>query len=53
MMLTFMAWFAAIVSERVSLRAGLRLLPLFVAAGLGSAVCWGWSEAHGMGDQRF
>lgn len=53
MMLTFMAWFAAIVSERVSLRAGLRLLPLFVAAGLGSAVWWGWSEARGMGDLRF
>jgi hypothetical protein len=52
-MLTFMAWFAAIVSERVSLRAGLRLLPLFVAAGLGSAVWWAWSEAQGMGDLRF
>ena len=53
MMLTFMAWFAAIVSERVSLRARLRLLPLFVVAGLGSAVWWGWSEAHGLGDLRF
>jgi hypothetical protein len=53
MMLTFMAWFAAIVSERVSLRAGLRLLPLFIAAGLGSAVWWGWSEVRGMGDLRF
>lgn len=53
MMLAFMAWFAAIVSERVSPQAGLRLLPLFVAAGLGSAAWWGWSEAHGMGDLRF
>jgi hypothetical protein len=53
MMLTFMAWIAAIVCERVSPRAGLRLLPLFVAAGLGSAAWWGWSEAHGMGDLRF
>ena len=53
MMPTFMAWFAAIVSERVSLRARLRLLPLFVVAGLGSAVWWGWSEAHAMGDLRF
>jgi hypothetical protein len=34
MMLTFMTWFVAIVSERVSLRAGLRPLPLFVASGL-------------------
>jgi len=53
MMLAFMAWFAAIVSERVSPQAGLRLLPLFLAAGLGSAAWWGWSEARGMGDLRF
>lgn len=53
MMLAFMAWFAAIVGERVSPRAGLRLLPLFLAAGLGSVAWWGWSEAHGAGDLRF
>ncbi|HWR76630.1 MAG TPA: alkaline phytoceramidase [Thiobacillus sp.] len=52
MMLAFMAWFAAIVSERVSPRAGLRLLPLLAAAGLGSAAWWGWSEARGIGDLR-
>lgn len=50
MMLTFMAWLSAIVCERVDLRAGLRLLPLFLAAGLGSAAWWGWSEARGAGD---
>lgn len=53
MMLAFMAWFAAVVCERVGPRAGLRLLPLVVAAGLGSAAWWGWSEARGMGDLRF
>jgi len=53
MMLAFMAWFAAIVCERVSPRAGLRLLPLFIVAGLGSVAWWGWSEARGMGDLRF
>lgn len=53
MMLAFMAWFAAVVGERVGPRAGLRLLPLLVAAGLGSAAWWGWSEARGMGDLRF
>lgn len=53
MMLAFMAWFAAIVCERVGPRAGLRLLPLAVAAGLGSAAWWGWSEARGTGDLRF
>jgi hypothetical protein len=52
MMLTFMAWFSAIVSERVSPGAGLRLLPLFAAAGLGSVAWWGWSEAQGAGDLR-
>lgn len=53
MMLAFMAWFAAIVGERVGTRAALRLLPLLLAAGLGSVVWWGWSEARGMGDLRF
>jgi hypothetical protein len=52
MMLAFMAWFAAIVGERVGPQAGLRLLPLVVAAGLGSVIWWGWSEARGMGDLR-
>jgi hypothetical protein len=47
-----MAWFAAVVCERVGPRAGLRLLPLAIAAGLGSAAWWGWSEARGMGDLR-
>lgn len=50
MMLAFMAWLAAIVAERISVSAGLRLLPLLLAAGLGSAAWWGWSEARGMGD---
>jgi len=53
MMLTFMSWIAAIVAERVSLQAGLRLLPLLLAAGLGSAAWWWWSEVQGMGDLRF
>lgn len=52
MMLAFMAWFAAVLSERVGVRAGQRLLPLLVAAGMGSAAWWGWSEAQGMGDLR-
>ncbi len=51
-MLAFMAWFAAVVSERVSPQAGLRLLPPLLAVGLGSVAWWGWSEARGMGDLR-
>ena len=50
--LALMSWFAAILCERVSLAAGLRLLPLLLVAGLGSVAYWGWSEAHGMGDLR-
>ena len=50
--LALMAWFAAILCERVSLTAGLRLLPLLITAGLGSAVYWGWSEAQELGDLR-
>ncbi len=50
--LTLMSLLAAILCERVSLTAGLRLLPLLFAAGLGSVGYWGWSEAHGSGDLR-
>lgn len=52
MMLAFMAWLVAVVSERIGLRVGLRLMPLVVAAGVGSAAYWGWSEARGAGDLR-
>jgi len=50
--LALMSLFAAILCERVSLSAGLRLLPLLLAAGLSSAVYWGWSEMRGSGDLR-
>lgn len=50
--LALMAWLAAILCERVGLMAGLRLLPLLVAAGLGSVAYWHVSEARGAGDLR-
>ncbi|MDE2118605.1 MAG: hypothetical protein KGJ19_08415 [Betaproteobacteria bacterium] len=50
--LALMSWLAAILCERVSPAAGLRLLPLLFAAGLGSVGYWGWSETHGSGDLR-
>ena len=50
--LAFMAWLSAILCERVSLRSGLWLLPLLIAAGLGSVFYWGWSEGRGVGDLR-
>ncbi len=52
MMLAFMAWFAAIICERAGVRHGLRLLPMLLAAGIGSVLYWGWSEARGAGDLR-
>ena len=50
--MALMSLFAAFLCERVSITAGLRLLPLLYAAGLGSVAWWGWSEAHGNGDLR-
>lgn len=50
--LAMMALLAAVLCERVSLAAGLRLLPLLLAAGLGSVFYWNWSEANGSGDLR-
>ncbi|MFZ3017786.1 MAG: alkaline phytoceramidase [Gallionella sp.] len=47
-----MSLFAAMLCERVSITAGLRLLPLLFAAGLGSVAWWSWSEAQGVGDLR-
>jgi hypothetical protein len=51
--LAFMAWFAAILCERVDLKAGLILLPLLLVAGVGSVAYWYWSETRGLGDLRF
>jgi hypothetical protein len=50
--LALMSLFSAMLCERVSLTAGLRLLPLLLAAGPGSAIYWGWSEMRGNGDLR-
>lgn len=50
--LALMAWLAAILCERVGPMAGLRLLPLLIAAGLGSVAYWHISEARGAGDLR-
>lgn len=50
--LALMSLFAAIICERVSLYAGLRLLPFLYIAGLGSVFYWGWSEMRGVGDLR-
>jgi len=50
--LALMSWLAAILGERVSLRAGLWLLPPLILFGLGAVGYWSWSEAAGLGDLR-
>ena len=52
MTLVFMGMLAAVVAERVSVTAGLALLPVFLASGLASIAYWHASEAAGAGDLR-
>ena len=53
MTIAFMAMVAAIISERISLKVGLCLLPLLLLVGMGSVLQWYASEARGAGDLRF
>jgi len=53
MTIAFMAMVAAIISERISLKVGLWLLPLLLLVGMGSVLQWYASEASGAGDLRF
>lgn len=48
-----MALLAATLNERVSAKAGLRLLPFLIAIGLGSVLHWHWSEQRGAGNLNF
>jgi len=52
MTLAFMALLALTLGERVSVRAGPWLLPLCLAAGVGSVVHWQLGERAGSGDLR-
>ncbi len=49
----FMSLFAAVIAERISIRAGQRLLPPLLAAGIGSVVYSQMRELTGGGDLRF
>jgi len=53
MTIVFMSLVAALVAERISVRAGLTLLPFLLAIGVASVFQWRWSEVHGQGDLRF
>lgn len=52
MTIAFMAFFAALVGESLSLRAGRLLLWPLLALGLASVVFWHWTEELGRGDLR-
>jgi hypothetical protein len=53
MTIVFMSMVAAVIMERISVRAGLWLLPLLLSIGAGSVVQWHLSEMRGHGDLRF
>ena len=52
MTFAFMSFLAATIVERVSVKAGLRLLLPLVGFGVASVVYWHWSELQGKGDLR-
>jgi len=52
MSLSFMAFFSAMVGERISVVAGRRLLVPLLVAGVLAVVYWHQSELHGTGDLR-
>jgi hypothetical protein len=50
---SFMSMLAAIIMERISVRAGLRLLLPFLVLGIASVGYWYTTEQQGHGDYRF
>jgi hypothetical protein len=53
MTIAFMSLVAAVIAERISLRAGLWLLPVLLLIGMSSVLLWYVSEVRGAGDVRF
>jgi hypothetical protein len=53
MAIAFMSLVAAVIAERISLRAGLWLLPILLLIGISSVLQWYMSEVRGAGDLRF
>jgi hypothetical protein len=53
MTVVFMSLVAAVIAERISLPAGLWLLPVLLGVGISSVLAWYASELRGRGDLRF
>lgn len=52
MTFAFMSFFALMIMERASERAGLMLFPLLLLVGAGSVIYWDYTESLGRGDLR-
>jgi hypothetical protein len=52
MTVAFVSFFAAVVAERISLKAGLWMLLPLVLVGISSVAYWNLTELHGRGDLR-
>ncbi len=50
--LVFIAFFSAVIAERISVKAGLILLLPLAILGVNSVIYWNLSELRGMGDLR-
>lgn len=53
MTIVFMSLVAAMIAERIVVRAALWLWPILIAMGVLSVLQWHWSEQAGHGDLRF
>ena len=53
MTLSFMALFAAVISERVEQRLGARILAPLIAVGIASVLYWRWTDLRSIDDLRF
>ena len=53
MTIAFMALVAAMLAERISVPAGLYLLPVLILMGMASVLVWWHGEQRGAGDLRF
>ena len=53
MTIVFMSLVAAMIAERISVRAALWLWPILLVIGILSVLQWHWSEQAGHGDLRF
>jgi hypothetical protein len=53
MAIVFGSLVAVVITERISVEAGLKLLPFLVAIAAGSVLQWYRDELHGHGDLRF